>query len=119
MTGLTFERPDGERFPALSLGFRAAREGGLAGAVLNAANEVAVEAFLSGRARFTDIARTVEQVLDRSPGVAEPGLGDIWEADRWAREEAAGLLALRTGTGLRRDQTSAGRAQPSSRAPRR
>jgi 1-deoxy-D-xylulose-5-phosphate reductoisomerase len=86
MGRLTFERPDTARFRALELGYRAAREGGTAGAVLNAANEVAAEAFLDGRCSFTDIPRAVESALDAREAVEGPGLDDIWMADARARE---------------------------------
>ena len=88
MASLTFERPDTGRFPGLELGFRAAREGGTAGAVLSAANEVVVDAFLKGECRFTDIPRTIAGVMDRLEVVEEPTLDDIWSADRRARKEA-------------------------------
>jgi 1-deoxy-D-xylulose-5-phosphate reductoisomerase len=89
---LTFEAPDHARFPALGLGARAAREGGLAGAALNAANEVAVSRFLEGRLRFDRIAITVEQVLDQLRNVPDPSLEEILEADRSARQEAERCL---------------------------
>lgn len=85
---LTFEEPDLQRFPALRLGFRVARELGLAGTALNAANEVAVERFLIGRAPFPHIAAAVEHVLDRLQNRADPSLDEILAADRWARLEA-------------------------------
>ncbi len=97
MASLTFERPDTARFPGLELGFRAAREGGTAPAVLNAANEVAVGAFLSGGCRFTDIPRTIREVMDRCDVVGEPTLEDIWLADRRAREEARAALGVSAG----------------------
>jgi 1-deoxy-D-xylulose-5-phosphate reductoisomerase len=85
---LHFDAPDLERFPALRLALEAARSGGTAPAVLNAANEVAVEAFLAGRIAFTTIAETVERVLEGEP--VRPGLdlGEIRDADRGARERA-------------------------------
>jgi 1-deoxy-D-xylulose-5-phosphate reductoisomerase len=86
---LTFEEPDLERFPGLDLGFRAARLGGTAGAVLNAANEVAVAAFLKGALPFPRITSTVAATLDRVPHVAEPTLEQVLAADRAARTEAA------------------------------
>ena len=67
LASLSFEAPDAERFPCLGLAFEALRAGGSAPAVLNAANEVAVEAFLGGRARFTEIASTCAQTLSRIP----------------------------------------------------
>ena len=85
---LTFERPDRQRFPALGLGFRAARQGGTAGAALSAANEVVVHAFLGGLIRFTDIARITGEVLTEHDFVAEPTLQEILDADRRARREA-------------------------------
>lgn len=85
---LTFELPDRERFPALALGEEAVRLGGTAGAVLNAANEVAVERFLAGEIGFPAIAETAATVLRGAPVRAEPDLDDIHAADRAAREEA-------------------------------
>ena len=86
---LTFEAPDRERFPALDLGFRAARLGGTAGTIVNAANEVAVERFLDGRIPFLAIADTVGQVLADATIQMDPTLDDINAADRAAREDAA------------------------------
>jgi len=60
---LTFKKPDAEKFPALRLGYQVAREGGTTGATLNAANEVAVQAFLDGQIKFTEIAMYVEKVI--------------------------------------------------------
>jgi 1-deoxy-D-xylulose-5-phosphate reductoisomerase len=85
---LTFEEPDLSRFPALDLGFRAAELGGTAGAALNAANEVAVAAFLAGELPFPRIAATVAAVLDRVEHVAEPTLAEVLAADAAARTEA-------------------------------
>ena len=90
---LDFEEPDPERFPALGLGFRAAAAGGTMGAVLNAANEVAVAAFLERRMRFTDIPRVVAEVMDHHEPTAEPTPAEILESDRWARQEADAWLA--------------------------
>src|SRR5690606_9940684 len=84
---LTFHAPDRTRFPALDLAYAAARTGGTMPAVLNAANEVAVELFLQGRIGFTDIPRLVEAVMDdHEPQEAE--LTAILEADGWARRVA-------------------------------
>jgi len=85
---LDFSQPDLARFPALGLGFRAAQAGGTMGAVLNAANEVAVQAFLGRRLRFTDIPRLVADVMDRHQVADHPTLERINDTDRWAREEA-------------------------------
>ena len=81
---LTFEAPDPVRFPALELGFRCLEEGGDSGSVLNAADEVAVEAFLQGEIAFPDIARINRCVLDRRPGLAG-SVGELIRADRLAR----------------------------------
>ena len=89
---LTFEEPDEERFPALTLGREVARRGGTAGAVFNAANEVAVEAFLEGRTTFDRIVPMVAEVLERSEPISRPTLEDIRRADAWARREAARCL---------------------------
>ena len=85
-TDLTFERPDTDRFPCLRLAIEAGREGGTCPAVLCAADEAAVELFLSGRIGFIDIARLVERVLERHRKVAHPSLEEIMAADAWARE---------------------------------
>jgi 1-deoxy-D-xylulose-5-phosphate reductoisomerase len=88
---LTFESPDLDRFPALGLAFRAVRTGGTLPAVLNAANEAVVSAFLDGGLPFPAIAETVKAVMDRHEPVAAPDLDAILAADRWARETAAAL----------------------------
>jgi 1-deoxy-D-xylulose-5-phosphate reductoisomerase len=84
---LTFEPPDRKRFPAISLGFKAAGLGGIAGAVLNGANEAAVALFLEGKITFDAIPRTVGSVLDNADNIESPSLDQVLEADRWAREE--------------------------------
>jgi 1-deoxy-D-xylulose-5-phosphate reductoisomerase len=86
---LTFEEPDLERFPALELARRAGETGGTLPAVLNAANEVAVEAFVNRRLTFLQIAETVRRTLERHRPVIHPTLEQILEADTWARGEAA------------------------------
>jgi len=85
---LEFREPEPERFPALALGYEAAKAGGTMGTVLNAANEVAVEAFLAGRIKFTQIVPLVADVMSRHELVAEPDAAAVHEADRWARQEA-------------------------------
>lgn len=84
---LTFRKPDVEKFPALRLGYQAAREGGTTGATLNAANEVAVQAFLDGQIKFTEIAVYVEKVIDHHQFIKNPCLEEILAADAWARQE--------------------------------
>ncbi len=83
---LDFEEPDTDRFPALNLARRAGEVGGTLPAVLNAANEIAVEAFCAGEISFTEITTTVARVMDVHELVAQPSLGDILAADAWARE---------------------------------
>ncbi len=84
-----FEPPDTENFPALRLGFEVARLGGTAGAVLNAANEVAVGRFLRGDLPFLTIAKATGQVLANHEFSANPGLGELTRLDGWARREVA------------------------------
>ncbi len=91
MSGLSFERTDPERFPAVELGHRAAAAGGTMGAVLNGANEVAVGRFLNRTIGFTDIVDIVCRAMDDHDVIADPCLDDVLEADRWAREIAGGL----------------------------
>ena len=83
---LTFQKPDPETFRCLGLALECARRSGTSTAVLNGANEAAVGLFLEDKISFLDIARLVEAALDRVPVVASPGLDDIFEADRAARE---------------------------------
>jgi 1-deoxy-D-xylulose-5-phosphate reductoisomerase len=92
---LHFEPPDPARFPALRLAYDVARLGGTAGAVLNAANEAAVEAFSAGTIPFGQIARLVELTIDRHRSGLErtPSLSDLLEADRWARETVCNAIA--------------------------
>jgi 1-deoxy-D-xylulose-5-phosphate reductoisomerase len=92
---LDFERPDLERFPCLALAYRALRAGGNAAAVLNAANEVAVDAFLSGRLPFLAIADVIAATMDAIPAVDMPDLPAILAEDARARARAAELIALR------------------------
>ncbi len=84
---LEFFPPDFERFPALSLGFEVARKGGTAGVVLNAANEIAVDAFLNGRTTFDKIPVVCRQILEQHTFEEKPTLERIVELDAWARKE--------------------------------
>jgi 1-deoxy-D-xylulose-5-phosphate reductoisomerase len=86
---LEFEPADPERCPALGLGYDCARRGGSSGAVLNAANEAAVEAFLQGELHFTEIVPACRSVLDAHHFDPEPTLERLEMLDRWAREEVA------------------------------
>lgn len=84
---LDFQTPDLEAFPALELGFEVARRGGASGAVLNAANEVAVDRFLNGSLKFNDIPRACREILNAHNDDPRPTLGDLFRQDAWAREE--------------------------------
>jgi 1-deoxy-D-xylulose-5-phosphate reductoisomerase len=86
---LTFEEPDVERFPAIELARRAGEIGGTLPAVLNAANEVAVEAFVNRKINFPQITETVRRTMAAHQVVLQPTLEQILEADAWARREAA------------------------------
>jgi 1-deoxy-D-xylulose-5-phosphate reductoisomerase len=92
---LTFEPVDVEAFPCLRLAREAAAAGGTAPCVLNAANEVAVHAFLSGRLGFLGIADVVEATLERLPAAPVRAFESLYDADREARDVAAGLVAVR------------------------
>lgn len=84
-----FETPDWETFPALELGYEVARRGGTCGAVLNAANEVAVSRFLAGELRFLDIPRVCREVLLNHAYSPRPTLAELYALDRWARQEVS------------------------------
>lgn len=84
---LDFVPPDFERFPALQLGFEVARVGGTAGAVVNAANEAAVAAFLDGQLKFTEIVPACRAVLEQHPFDPQPTLEQLLKLDHWARQE--------------------------------
>jgi 1-deoxy-D-xylulose-5-phosphate reductoisomerase len=86
---LEFEPPDPDRFPALEIGHECAKQGGTCGAVLNAANEAAVEAFLAGELHFTEIIPACRSVLESHHFEPNPSLPKLIELDRWAREEVS------------------------------
>jgi 1-deoxy-D-xylulose-5-phosphate reductoisomerase len=92
LKALTFREPDLDKFPCLGIGFEVAREGGTTGAVFNAANEVAVSAFLDGRLSFSGIHRVIRAVLDRHKKAEAASLDAVFAADAWARMEAANCL---------------------------
>jgi 1-deoxy-D-xylulose-5-phosphate reductoisomerase len=98
---LNFERPDLARFPCLALAYQALRAGGSAPAVLNAANEVAVEQFLKGELAFDRIAHLIEDVLSRVHGMPVESLEQVLDADRAARE-----IAYRYGATEKRDRSA-------------
>ena len=94
---LEFEPPDHDRFPSLGLARAAARAGGTAPALLNAANEVAVQAFLDERLNFTAIATVIDQVMQHLDSSPVKTLDDVLEADAAARRSAAALIAPARG----------------------
>jgi len=95
MKTLSFEPPDHERFPCLGLAYAALRAGGTAPAMLNAANEVAVEAFLAGRLPFTGIAGVIAQVLDALAPRPADDLATVMAADAQARRAAQDRILAR------------------------
>lgn len=95
ITRLEFEEPDPERFPALRLAREALKAGGGTPTILNAANEIAVEAFLKGRIGFLDIAGTVARVMDRMGTPIAETLDDVIELDATARQAARALTQPR------------------------
>jgi 1-deoxy-D-xylulose-5-phosphate reductoisomerase len=92
INSLTLEPPDYKTFPCLKLAIEAGKKGGTYPAVLCAADEVAVELFLSQRIKFADIARLVEQILAEHKTTAHPTLEEIIAADTWAREKTRRLV---------------------------
>lgn len=89
---LEFIEPDVKRFPCLTLAYDAIKAGGTMPAVLNAADEVAVEAFLKGNLGFTGIYGVISGVMERHEGRSMVSIEAVLEADRWARQEAASLI---------------------------
>ncbi len=91
---LTFETPDFERFPSLNLAFLAGRVGKTMPAVLNAANEVAVHAFLAGRIEFTAIPKLVAKVMEEHSTFEYNSIEEILDADNWARRRSEEIIIL-------------------------
>ncbi len=89
---LEFFPPDRARFPAIDLAYRALKLGGVAPTILNAANEMAVAAFLDKKIRFTDITRVIGQLLENSPNTSVTTIEDLLQADARARYEADSLI---------------------------
>jgi 1-deoxy-D-xylulose-5-phosphate reductoisomerase len=96
---LEFFPVDAERFPAVALAHTAGEAGGVAPAALNAANEVAVAAFLDRRLRYDQIVPVVAQTVAAAPAVADPSLADVLATDAWARRHAADQLGAAAVTG--------------------
>ena len=93
MDPLTFKKPDLNKFPCLSLAYTAGKAGGTLPAVLNASNEMAVQAFLNRRIPFVKIPEVISKIMEIHSVVANPELPDIIEADRWARKMADELIS--------------------------
>jgi 1-deoxy-D-xylulose-5-phosphate reductoisomerase len=94
LSGLSFFNPDHTRFPALKLAYRALESGESMPAVMNAANEVAVEAFLAGRIGFAEIAAVIERTMERHQPHTFATIEDVLHADRWGREKARDILGI-------------------------
>ena len=92
LSGLTFFNPDHARFPALKLAYQALESGESMPAVLNAANEVAVEAFLAGRIGFTEIATVIEKTMDAHDARTFTTIEDVLVIDLWGRAKAMDML---------------------------
>jgi 1-deoxy-D-xylulose-5-phosphate reductoisomerase len=90
---LIFEKPDPVRFPCLALAYTACREGSTLPAVMNAANEVAVHAFLDKVISFTDIPEVIKRTMDKHVLEKKPDLSDIIRIDSWARQEAENIIS--------------------------
>jgi len=94
LSGLTFLNPDHARFPALKLAYQALGAGESMPTVLNAANEVAVEAFLDGRIKFTDIPAVIEKAMDAHQAHPLASIEEVLLVDRWGREKCRELLGI-------------------------
>jgi 1-deoxy-D-xylulose-5-phosphate reductoisomerase len=94
---LTFERPDGRRFPCLGLAYAALQDGGTAPAALNAANEIAVAAFLDGQLRYPAIPEVIAQAMQRVPAARADSLDAVLDIDRRARQAAREAVSARMG----------------------
>ena len=92
MASLTLERPDFDKFPLLGMAYAAARKGGSAPCVMNAANEIAVAAFLQDRIKFTDIYKIIEQTMEQAPHMAHPTHEDYVASNADARARASRLV---------------------------
>jgi 1-deoxy-D-xylulose-5-phosphate reductoisomerase len=95
LNSLTFLKPDSERFPSLKLAYRSLREEESMPAVMNAANEVAVEAFLSGKIKFTEIVSYIEKTMDLHSPHSFSSIDEVLNADIWSREKTRQLLGER------------------------
>ena len=100
LAGLQFLQPDAERFPCLGLALEAARRGGTSCAVLSAANDAAVGAYLQDELAFGDIPRVIREVLMQHASVPHPNLEEILRADEWARQAAQDAIRKIANCGL-------------------
>jgi 1-deoxy-D-xylulose-5-phosphate reductoisomerase len=91
LAGLTFEKPDRKVFPSLDFAYEALKSGGTLPAVMNAANEIAVERFRKSEIGFTDIWGIIEKVMSSHARLDRPSLDAILSADKWARTAAASV----------------------------
>jgi 1-deoxy-D-xylulose-5-phosphate reductoisomerase len=89
---LEFFKPDIKKFPCLGIAYAAGLCGGTAPAVLNAADEVAVSAFMENKISFIDLPEIIEKILARHDSMNDPSLDDILQADRWARKETKKII---------------------------
>jgi 1-deoxy-D-xylulose-5-phosphate reductoisomerase len=94
LSALTFSKPDLDRFPCLSLAYRSMSDGESMPAVMNAANEIAVEAFLEGRIGFVDIPELVEMAMNAHQPVSLGSISDVLEVDLWSRKRTRELLKV-------------------------
>lgn len=95
LKNLTFEKVDRRKFPCLDFAYQAAKDGGSVPAVMNAANEEAVQAFLDERIGFIGIPKIIEKIMAKHRATKDPDLVQILEADAWAREEVKRLICER------------------------
>ena len=109
-TTWTFEPVDHETFPALAMAHHCLQQSGTHPAVLNAANEVCVDAFLDGRIKWLQITDTVAKVVDEHQGIGDPSLEDILNVQEWASRRAAELVGSQEERGS--GQASSGRSRP-------
>jgi len=89
---LEFYKPDIKKFPCLDIAYKAASSGGTAPVVMNAADEIAVHAFMKKKIRFVDLPKIIEKVLSRHKVIKNPSLDDILQADSWARQETEKMI---------------------------
>jgi 1-deoxy-D-xylulose-5-phosphate reductoisomerase len=97
LSGLTFSKPDIEKFPCLGLAYRALADGESMPAVMNAANEVAVDSFLEGRITFLQISQLIEETMNNHKAGRLSSIEDVLEADLWGRSKAREISAKMTG----------------------